>query len=216
MLEKKLNELRMAITHYAEHVENMIQKSLKGLLKKDEKLLKEVIHNDEPIANKEELKIDELCIDFIAMFSPKAGPLRLALMILKMNNDFERMADHAVNISESALYLIKKPEVKPLIDIPRMAEIATGMLKDATKAFLNGDSNLARDVCERDNLVDALRDQITRELVTYMTSDPGTIERSLHLLRISGNLERIADLATNIAEDVVFIVEGKTIKHGHI
>ena len=130
-----------------------------------------------------------------------------------MNNDLERIADHAVNISQSALCFIEQPLVKPLIDIPRMADTVIEMLNDGVNAFVHEDSNLARGVCARDNVVDALRDQILRELVTYMISDPSTIERSLHLIRIPKNLERIADLSTNICEDVIFLVEGEVIKH---
>jgi phosphate transport system protein len=134
-------------------------------------------------------------------------------MIMKMGNDLERMGDHAVNIAESALYLIDRPAVKPLIDIPRMSELTIGMLKDSISAFINEDASLAKSVCERDGLVDSLRDQVLRELVTFMLSDSKTIERSLHLTRISGNLERVADLSTNICEDVIFMVKGQVIKH---
>ena len=130
-----------------------------------------------------------------------------------MNNDLERIADHAVNISQSALYLIEQPLVKPLIDIPRMADTVIGMLNDGVNAFIHEDSSLASSVCTRDSDVDALRSQILRELITYMVSEPSTIERSLHLIRVSKNLERIADLSTNICEEVIFLVEGKVIKH---
>ena len=124
------------------------------------------------------------------------------------------MADHAVNIAESAIYLIERPAVKPLLDTPRMAEETVSMVNDSLLAFVNEDAVLAKQVCERDNIVDGLANQILRELITYMSSDPSTIERALHILEISGNLERIADLSTNIGEDVIFMVEGKLIKHG--
>ena len=127
----------------------------------------------------------------------------------------ERIADHGVNIAEKALFLIERPPVKPLIDLPRMAEIALGMLKDSISSFINEDDRLAQEVLQRDNIVDAFTDQILRELITFMSSDPGTIERSLNLIMVSRNLERIADLATNIGEDVVFMVEGKVVKHTH-
>ena len=127
----------------------------------------------------------------------------------------ERIADHGVNIAEKALFLVERPPVKPLIDLPRMAEIALGMLKDSISSFINEDDRLAQEVLQRDNIVDAFTDQILRELITFMSSDPGTIERSLNLIMVSRNLERIADLATNIGEDVVFMVEGKVVKHTH-
>ena len=160
-----------------------------------------------------EIEIDEYCTTLIAQFEPKAKDLRVILMGSKMCNDLERMGDHAVNIAESVQFIIERPLVKPLLDIPRMAEITIKMLKDSTDAFINEDVGLARNVCERDNTVDDLKDQILRELITFMTSDTTTIERSLHLLRISGNLERIADLSTNICEGIIFTTKGKVIKH---
>ncbi|HOK79925.1 MAG TPA: phosphate signaling complex protein PhoU [bacterium] len=213
MIENTINEAKQKLIEFSLLVENMIAESIEGLLKKNASILKKVTETDETIANRFEIEIEEMCIETIAQFSPKASHLRITLMILKINNDLERIADHAVNISQSAMFLIERPEVKPLIDIPRMAEEAALMLKDSLKSFINQDAELAKSVCRRDEIVDRLRDQITRELITYMISDPATIERALQLLRISHNLERIADLSTNISEDVVFMVEGKIIKH---
>lgn len=213
MLEEKIKILKQKIVEFALLAEDMIEKSIKGLTNKNEENLKEVIEKLEPIANKFEIEIDELCTEIIAQYEPKAKNLRIVLMILKINNDLERIGDHAVNISESSLFLIERPDVKPLIDIPRMAEETTKMMKDSINSFIEQDINLARDVCKRDDIVDNLKDQITRELITYMTSDYTTIERSLHLIRIAQNLERIADLSTNISEDVIFMTEGKIIKH---
>ncbi len=213
MLHSKLEELKRELVNYANLVEDMIGKSIKGLLKKDKDLLLEVMEKDEPIVNELEIKLDEFCIEIIAQYGPKAKNLRTVLMIFKMNGDIERMGDLAVNICESSLYLIERPPVKPLIDIPRMAEITRNMLRDSINSFVNEDATLAKDVCERDSIVDGLRDQILRELITFMSSDLTTIERSIHLLRISRNLERIADLSTNISEDIIFMVEGKIIKH---
>jgi phosphate transport system protein len=136
------------------------------------------------------------------------------MMVSKMNNDLERMGDEAVNISEGALFLIKRPEVKPLIDIPKMAEETGEMIRDSLDSFIEEDTQLAKDVCERDDIVDGLRDQVLKELIALMASDPTTIERSNHLIRISRSLERIADLSTNICEDVIYMVKGKTIRHG--
>ncbi len=214
MLRKRIEKLKEDLVSFASHVEVMIKKSINGLLDKEEDVLKEVIREDEPKANQWEIKMDEVCASLIAQFCPRAKDLRTILMVFSMTNDLERMGDHAVNIAESGLYLIKRPMVKPLIDIPRMADVTVGMLEDSIKSFVEEDADLSRDVCVRDNLVDSLRDQILRELVTYMTSDPSTIERAMHLLRISRNLERIADLSTNISEDVIFMVKGEVIKHG--
>ena len=213
MLEGNLMELKGKLIGFATLVEHMIQKSTKGLREKKHDLLVEVVEQDEPKANKLELELDELCTSLIAQFEPKAKDLRIILMISKMSNDLERMGDHAVNIAESGLFLIEHPQVKPLIDIPRMAEITIKMLQDSTDSFIKEDAVLAKDVCERDNDVDDLKDHILRELITFMSSDPSTIERSLHLIRISNNLERIADLSTNICEGILFMTEGRVIKH---
>ena len=213
MLKDRMEQLKKEIIEFSLHVEKMIENSIEGLLKKDEKALSKIITEDEPIANQYENKIDEACIATIAQFEPRAKDLRTVIMIPKMNNDLERIGDLAVNIVESALYLIKRPEVKPLIDIPRMAKTTIGMLKDAIDSFMKEDVEKAKDVCQRDEIVDSLRDQILRELVVFMISDPQTIERSIHLIRISRSLERAADLSTNIAEDVIFMAEGKVVKH---
>jgi phosphate transport system protein len=214
MFYEKLNRLKEKIIEQGNLVESMIEKSIRGLLNKDKALLLEVLQVDEPRTNEIEIEIDEMCINLIARFQPEARDLRTIIMILKMNNDLERIGDMAVNISESALYLVERPQVKPMIDLPKMAEETIQMLKDGIDSFIKSDAKLAKSVCERDDIVDAYRDQILRELITYMISDPTTIERAIHIERISRNLERIADLATNIGEDVVYIVEGKIIKHG--
>jgi phosphate transport system protein len=213
MLDEKLPALKQELIEFAGHVEHMIDKSIRGLMRKDPGLLKEVIERDEPKANTHEIDLDEHCTTLIAQYQPKARDLRTILMILKMNSDLERMADHAVNIAESALYIIERPAVKPLLDTPRMAEEVVNMVSDSLRSFINEDAKLAKSVCERDDIVDGLANQILRELITYMSADPSTIERALHLLDIAGNLERIADLSTNIGEDVIFMVEGRVIKH---
>jgi phosphate transport system protein len=213
MLEEKISILKKKIVEFCLLVEKMIDESINGLLNKNSEVLKKVIYEEEVLANNFEIEIDELSIETIAQYQPKAKNLRTILMILKINNDLERMGDHAVNISESSLFLIERPMVKPLIDIPRMAEKTIEMVKESVNSFINENSSIARKICIEDEIIDNLRDQITRELITYMTSDPNTIERSLHLLRITQNLERIADLSTNICEDVIYMVEGKIIKH---
>ncbi len=213
MIEAKLNELKKRLMNEAGLSEEMVRRAIKGLTEKKKIDLERVIKEYEPQMNKSEVELDELCTNFIALYQPEAGNLRTVLMILRINNDLERIGDLAVNISESALFLIERPFVKPLIDLPRMAEEAIKMLKDAVDSFINKDAELAKAVCERDVIVDGLRDQIFRELIAYMSSDPSTIERSLHLIRISRCLERVGDLSTNVCEDVIFIVEGKVIKH---
>lgn len=213
MLEEKIVTLKKHLIEYATLTESMIEASIKGLLHRDRQILQDVIEKEEPKANNLEMQLDESCTTLIARYEPKAKDLRVILMALRMNNDLERMADHAVNIAESGLFLIEKPLVKSLIDVPNMGKLAMQMLKESINSFINEDAKLAKEVCEGDDTVDALREQIIRELITFMSSDPSTIERSLHLMRISRNLERIADLSTNIGEDVIFMVEGRVIKH---
>jgi phosphate transport system protein len=213
IIERKIEEVKEKLIEFSEIVKGMLKKSIKGLVERDERLLKEVIEEDEMKCNDLEIEIDEMCIHIIAQFEPRAKHLRTIFLALKMNNDLERMGDHAVNISQSGLFLISKPQVKPLLDIPRMAEEVSKMLEDSLKSFVNEDAALAKSVCERDDIIDDYRDQIVRELITYMVSDPSTIERALHLIRIAGNLERIADLTTNICEDVIFMVKGELMKH---
>jgi len=216
MLKKDLDLLVKQLLESASLVKGMIQKSIRGLTQREKGVLVDVIEQDEPKENELEIAIEEACIQQIACYQPQAKNLRTIMMVMKMNNDLERMGDEAVNISESALFLIEKPEVKPLIDIPRMAEEATKMIEDSLKSFINEDIQLAQNVCERDDVVDGLRDQILRELITFMAADPTVIEPSIRLIRISRSLERIADLSTNICEDVIYMAEGRVIKHGKV
>jgi phosphate transport system protein len=213
VLDEKINTLKKTLIDYATLVEGMIDKCTKGILNKDRMFLSEIIQQDEPKTNDFEIEIEETCTTFIAQYEPKAKDLRTILMILKINNDLERIGDHAGNIAESGLFLIERPEVKPLIDIPRMAENSIRMLKDSISSFINEDALLAKSVCERDSEVDRLLEQIIKELSTFMIQDSSTIERSMQLIRVAHNLERIADLSTNICEDVIYMVEGRVIKH---
>jgi phosphate transport system protein len=213
MLEQEITSLKKSLLDYAAHVENMINKSIKGLLDRDRHILNEVIEKDEPKANDFEIELEERCMVLIAKFQPAAKDLRTIMMAAQMNNDLERMGDLAVNIVESALYLIEKEPLKPFIDIPNMARIVSQMVKDSIDAFNNEDAKLAQNICERDQLIDDLKDQILRELVTYMMANPANIERAFQIIRIANGLERIADHSTNLCEDLIYIVEGRVIKH---
>lgn len=213
MLQERITELKREIIEFATLVESMITKSMNGLLNREKAPLREIIDTMEPMTNNREIRIDDLCTTAIAQYQPRARDLRDILMIFKMNNDLERMGDHVANIADSGLFLVAHSPVKPLVDIPRMAEETAKSLSQAITSFIEEDAILAREVCERDYIIDALQDQIFRELITFMSSDPTTIERSLHLIRIANNLERIADLSTNICEDVIFMVQGRVIKH---
>ena len=213
MLEARISKLRELLLYMASIVEQMIRNSTKSLVERDEAIAHHVIDDSEPQVNELEVKIDEMCINLLALYEPKGSDLREVTMVMKINNDLERLGDHAVNIAQRSIHLLGGAPVKPLIDIPRMAEIAVDMVGDSLNSFTNADADLATDVRSRDATVDALRDQITRELITHMVSDASTIDRALDLILVARDLERIADLATNIAEDVIFMVEGKTVKH---
>jgi len=214
ILEQKVSELKEKMLSMAGMVEEMVSKSIQALVKRDSESAKLVMEEMENRVNKLEIEIEDLAINLVALYQPEATNLRTITMVIKINNDLERIGDHAVNIAEAVLFLIPRPPVKPLIDLPRMAEQTIKMLHDSLDAFTRGDATLARDVCVRDSIVDSLKDQINRELITYMTSDATTIDRALKLMLISLNLERIADLATNISEDVIYAVTGEVIKHG--
>jgi len=192
--------------------EKAVEFSITALRSRDAQLAQKVIDEDAQI-NQVEVKIDNLCVDLIARIQPLASDLRFVASAMRINNDLERIGDHAVNIAQHTEELLKEPELKPLIDIPRMAILAQGMVKAALDAFVHGDVQGAIKVCQSDDEVDALEDQVLRELITYMASDSRTISRAIHLIIIAKNLERVADLATNVAEEVVFMVEARSIKH---
>ncbi len=213
VLQKKLTELEARLFTMAAIVEEMVAVSIDSLVKRDAEPARRVIEENEPRVNQLEIDIEDEAISLIALHQPEASELRTITMVIKVNNDLERIGDHAVNIAQAALFLVERPLVKPLIDLPRMAECAIAMLKDSLDSMTKGDVDLARDVCRRDSVVDSLKDQIGRELVTYMTSDATTIDRALKLMSVSRNLERIADLATNIAEDAIYTAKGQVIKH---
>ncbi len=213
MLKEKIVELKHQLLLDAALVEEMIQKSIKGLMDRDPGMLNNVMNTEEPKVNEYDRAIDEMCVEIVAQYEPVARDLRMVIMVVKMNKDLERMADHAVNISESGLYLIANPSLGPHDDVRLMGENAILMLKDSIDAFVNEDVQLASAVCERDNVVDTAGDNILKSLTDIMRGKKDTIPRALHLMRIAHNLERIADLATNIAEEVIYIVEGRDVKH---
>ena len=211
-LEEEINKLKKMLFEMASSAEEMIAKSIKALQENNMILAEEIIKSDDKV-NEMEIEIDNQCIRILALFHPEAEDLRTVTMIMKINNDLERIGDHAVNIAEKVIYLADKPPVKPLIDIPKMAEKAIEMLQESLDSFVNKDAELAIQVCKKDDEVDALEPQIVRELITYMISDPQTIDRALTLIFIARALERVADLATNIPEDTYYIASGKILKH---
>jgi phosphate transport system protein len=192
--------------------EESIVLAVKSLKDREEKLAKDVLKKEEAI-NLLDIEIDELCLKLLARRQPMAIDLRFITSAMKITSELERIGDQAVNIAERSLELLKLPLLKPLIDIPRMADLAQNMVKDSINAFVNRDGKLAINVCEGDDQVDKLNDQIFRELLTYMMQDPTTIRRAVDLILVGRHLERIADHATNIGEDVYYLAKGKTIKH---
>ncbi|MGA2192889.1 MAG: phosphate signaling complex protein PhoU [Nitrospirota bacterium] len=212
VLDKELQKLKEKLLQIGALVEAQLDRSVKSLVERDSELAREVIDLDHEV-NRLEVEIDEECIRLLALRQPEAGDLRFVTTAMKIVTDLERMGDLAVDISERALELNEEPVLKPYIDIPRMAGAASQMLREALDAFVNKDSELARKVLGKDDFVDELNRQIFRELLTFMIEDPHTISRAIRISYISKYLERIADHATNIAEMVVYLVEGKIIRH---
>ncbi len=210
--EEDLKELKEKLLRMSSLVEESISLSIKSLVDREAALAHKVVDQDDQI-DQLEIEVDEVCLKLLALQQPQARDLRFIAASMKIVNDLERMGDLAVNIAHRSLDLLKAPLLKPLIDIPRMAQAAQGMLKDSLNAFVNNDVGLAKEVCNRDDEVDQLNVQIFRELLTYMLQDPSSVQRAVDLILVAKNLERIADHSTNIAEDVIYIVEAKVVKH---
>ena len=213
-LDQRLDHLKSQLLKMAGAVEESIAQSVQSIAARDNGLAEEVIAGGKHI-DEWEVQIEDECLKLLAMQQPVASDLRLIAAMVKINYDLERTNDQAVNIAERALVLNEMPLLKPLIDIPRMADLARGMIKDALDAFANRNVELANDVRRRDDVVDGLRDQIFRELLTYLhdRSEPDTIDRAIHLILVSRHLERMGDHASNISENVVYLAEGRIVRH---
>jgi phosphate transport system protein len=209
---EELKKLREEILYMGGLVEDQIQKSIKSLVDRDSKLAAVIIERDHEV-NRLDVAIDELCIRLLALHQPAGRDLRFITTGLKITTDLERIGDMAVNICERALELNQEPQLKPYIDIPRMAQIAQRMIQQSLDAFVREDTDLALRVCKDDSEVDQLNTQIFREIITFMIENPQTISRATKISSVSKYLERIADHATNIAEMVVYMVKGKSIRH---
>jgi phosphate transport system protein len=210
--DEDLKVVKEKLLRMASLVEESVAQSIQGLKDEREDLPREVLRREDEV-NRLDLEVDTLGLRLLALNQPMAVDLRFISAVLRIGRDLERMGDLSVNIAERTLDLIRLPRLKPLIDIPRMADAAQKMVRDSLTAFIERDANLAREICRRDDEVDQLNDQIFRELLTYMMQDPSSISRAVDLILIGRNLERIADHATNIAEDVIYFVEGRIIKH---
>jgi len=208
----ELNLVKQKLLKMGSLVEDMVARAVGSLVDRDPNLAAETIAWDAKVDSLE-VEIDEDCIKLLALHQPAAGDLRFITTAMKITSDLERMADQAVNICQRAIELNEEPQLKPYIDLPVMSELTQRMLRDSLDAFVRKDVPLARQVIDGDNRVDALKDQVFRELLTFMMEDPRTIPRALRLVLVSRHLERVADHATNIAEMVVYLVEGKDIRH---
>lgn len=210
--DEELQKVKKDLLEMASLVEESITKSLEALKKQDIKMASEIQEIDHQI-DKFEIAIEEQCIELIARHQPVGADLRFLIGVIKMNNDLERMGDHAVNIASYIAYLIEQPRIKSVSNIWSMAREVKEMLNDSVKSFMDNDATRAQKVCERDSVVDEMRDETIRILLTYMLEQPETIKSAIPLLLVAKNLERIADLSTNICEDVIYIAQARVIKH---
>ena len=212
--EEEMQALRNRLLNMGALVEERVHDATHALIERRLDTAERIITSDQDV-NELQIEIDERCLRLLALQQPMASDLRLITAAMKINADLERIGDQAVNIAEQAVRILAHPPLKPMIDLPRMAEIAERMTRESLDAFVRKDARLARAILARDDEVDQLKDQVFRVLLTYMMADPGTIERALGLILVSRHLERIADHATNIAEDVIFVVEAKDVRHHH-
>src|SRR5258705_2261140 len=209
---EELEALKQTLLAMGGLVEDQIRRVMRALLERDDVIAQEVIDRDRQV-NAYDIEVDEQCVNLLALHQPAAGDLRFITTAMKIVTDLERIGDQAVNIAQRALELNREPQLKPYIDLPRMADKAQRIVKESLDAFVARDTALARQVCAEDAEVDALKEQIFRELLTFMMEDPRTVSRSIRVILISRFLERVADHATNIAEMVIYLVEGKMVRH---
>ena len=210
--QEELEALQGRLLEMGGLAEERVRAAIQGLVSRDTAVIDKVLHGDEPI-NELHIEIDNRCFKLLALHQPMAADLRAIVAAVKINTDLERVGDLAVNIAEAAKRYTQHPPVKQLIDIPRMGNIAQTMLRDSLDSFVRRDTALAQQVLNEDDRLDALKTQIFRELLNYMLEDPGTVEPALDLILISRHLERIGDHATNVAEDVIFMVSARDVRH---
>ena len=210
--DEALKQLKEKLLRMSSLVEEAIGTSIKALIDRNAELAYKVIKSDDAV-NMLEIEIDDLCLKLLALYQPTAGDLRFITSTMKINNDLERIGDLGVNIGQRTLDLLKVPPLRLRIDIPKMAAASQAMLKDSLNAFVNKDSKLAYEVCKRDDEVDDLNHEIFMELLKANPEDQKPVERVIDLVLVAKNLERVADHSTNICEDIIYMVDGKVIKH---
>jgi phosphate transport system protein len=209
---EELQRLKEKLLEMGELAASRIDRAMAGLVARDSLILGDVIQGDESV-NDYQIEIDDRCFKLLALRQPMATDLRLIMATTRITADLERVGDLAVNIAEAAARYIQHPPVKPLIDLPKMSELAQQMLRDALSSFVSGEVALASDVLKRDDVLDDLKRQVFQDLLTYMLNNPELVAPALDLVLISRHLERVGDHATNIAEDIIFLVEGRDIRH---
>ena len=212
-MQQMLEDIKKDLIYMANEVEDMLYKSLEALQKQDAELAREVIEMDLRI-DSQEVQIEDKLLSLMALQQPVAVDLRFIIGALKMNNDLERIGDHATNIAKKCIQLAGEPYLKPLEDIPKMGKISRSMLHDAVHAFINHNPDLARDVCIRDDEVDKLQQKVQDDMIQVLMDKKDKIKQGFELLSIVNDLERVADLSTNLGEDVVFMREANIIRHG--
>ena len=213
--ERDLDELKERLLWMGSLAERSVHQAVHSVLEADEKLAHAVL-SEENVINELQIEIDDRVVQLLALQQLMAADLRFVLAIARINNDLERIADQAVNIAQSAQRILRHPRVKPYVDLPRMGELAEKMMRDSLDSLVRRDVELARSVLSRDDQVDQLRDQIFRELLTYMMGDSSVVYPAFELILVAKNLERIADHATNVAEDVIYMVAGSDVRHSTV
>ena len=210
--EKDLEELKERLLWMGSLAERSVHQAIHSVLDSDEKLARTVL-DEEPAINELQVEIDDRVVQLLALYQLMATDLRFVLACSRINNDLERIGDQAVNIAQSAQRIVRHPRVKPYVDLPRMSELAEEMVRDSLNALVRKDTELAQQILKRDDEVDQLRDQIFRELLSYMMGDSAVVFPAFELILVAKNLERIGDHATNIAEDVIYMVVGSDVRH---
>jgi phosphate transport system protein len=211
-LDREIGELKAKLIHMATVAERMIDQIVRELTGRDESFAAEIIREEDEL-NRLQIEIDEQVVTMLATRQPVATDLRFILAATKINGELERIGDLAINIAKGVRVLVREPPLKPLIDIPRMSELARKMVRQSLEALVGQDTKLAQEVILADDELDAMRNQVLRELLTYMMADPRAIERGIALILVARHLERVGDHATNIAQDVIYMVQGRDVRH---
>ena len=210
--QEQLQELRQKLVLMGTTAQSMIELAIRGLMQRSESVFAQVFAKEQEV-NALQVELDDRAVQLTALQQPVATDVRFLFMVTRICTELERIGDQAINICQNSRFVLEAAPLRPLVDLPIMADIAQGMVRDSVTAMVNRDCDLANHVLEEEKKVDAFRDQIFRSLLTYMMADPGTIQRALSLILIARNLERIGDHATNMAEEVIYWIQGRDVRH---